>query len=509
MKNDTFFIIAAIVFLSVSVWAEEPPEQAWVARYNGTEDFDDEGRALVVDSSGNVYVTGFSKDASGTYDDYVTIKYDPNGNQLWATRYDGPVSGDDLAWALAIDNSGNVYVTGYSTVGYSYNYDCATIKYDPNGNQLWVARYNGLGNSMDQARALVIDNRGNVYVTGPSVGSGGDYDYATIKYIPGRFGGISQLWVARYNGPGNDFDWASAIALDNLGNVYVTGSSWGSGTQEDCATIKYSPNGNQLWVARYNGPANGQDRAYAVAVDNSGNVYVTGYSYGSDTDPDCVTIKYDPNGNQLWVARYNGPGNSSDETAALAIDSSGNVYVTGSSYGAARDCVTIKYDPNGNQLWVARYSGPGNSNDEAYDLAIDSSGNVYVTGYSVGSDTDIDYVTIKYSPNGNQLWVKRYNGPGNDFDWAWALAIDNSGNVYVTGGSYDNGTGRDYVTIKYTQHDYCLGPITGDFNNDCSVDFTDFAIIAEEWLESRSLADLAEVIEDWLGCNFAFEEDCF
>src|SRR3990172_4776861 len=145
----------------------------------------------------------------------------------------------------------------------------------------------------------------------------------------------------------------------------------------------------QAWVARYNGPDYGVDEAFAIAVDGQGNVYVTGAS-GYSTDMDYATIKYDSNGNQLWAARYNGPGNGGDGAFAIAVDGQGNVYVTGQSWGGATndDYATIKYDTNGNQLWVARYNGPGNSDDEAYRIAVDGQGNVYVTGTSGGGGTN-------------------------------------------------------------------------------------------------------------------------
>jgi len=260
-------------------------------------------------------------------------------------------------------------------------------------------------------------------------------------------------WVARYNGPADSLDCAEALALDPSGNIYVTGYSWGSGTHYDYATIKYDSDGNQLWVARYNGPGNGPDVAYALALDPSGNVCVTGYSYGSGTSSDYATIKYDSDGNQLWVARYNGPANDSDWGEALALDPSGNVYVTGYSTGSGTDYdyATIKYDQNGNQRWVARYNGPANGEDRAVAMALDASGNVYVTGRSYGSGTGEDYAIIKYDTNGNELWVARYNGPGNGQDRAEALTVDVSGNVYVTGCSYGSGTDYDYATIKYSQ----------------------------------------------------------
>src|SRR5574341_803946 len=312
---------------------------------------------------------------------------------VWVRRYDGPGNGNDEASALAVDNSGNVYVTGRS-VGRRTDYYYATIKYDPHGDTLWVRRYNGPGNSPDSASALAVDNSGNVYVTGRSSGSGTDYDYATIKYAPNG----DTLWVRRYNGPGNSYDDASALAVDNSGNVYVTGGSWGSGTYSDYATIKYAPNGDTQWVRRYNGPANDDDEASALAVDNSGNVYVTGWS-GVYPNTDYATIKYAPNGDTLWVRRYNGPGNSYDEASAVAVDNSGNVYVTGGSLGSGTsfDYATIKYAPNGDTLWVRRYDGPRNGPDEASALAVDNSCNVYVTGHSIDSVTSYDYATIKYA----------------------------------------------------------------------------------------------------------------
>jgi hypothetical protein len=127
--------------------------------------------------------------------------------------------------------------------------------------------------------------------------------------------------------------------------------------------------------------------------------------------------------------------------------------VTGYSYGSgtSADYATIKYYPNGDTVWLRRYNGPGNSNDYSYAIAIDDSGNIYVAGYSNSSETSDDYTTIKYYPNGDTAWVRRYNGPGNSGDWAYAIAVDGSGNVYVTGYSVGDGTGEDFATIKYFQ----------------------------------------------------------
>ena len=418
MRKNTL-LFGLILGICASVFGEDPPVQRWVERYDyGGQD---SAAAMAIDSSGNIYVTGGSEFIG--YYDYATIKYDPNGNQLWVAYYNG---GGDAATALAVDNSGNVYVTGYSDNGYpDYVSDYATVKYDTNGNQLWVARYNGPGNGDDFPYALAVDSSGNVYVTGTSLGTS----------YPGSF---------------------------------------------DYATVKYDTNGNQLWVARYNGPAvNQQDNAYDLKVDLSGNVYVTGGSVSASLNRDYATVKYNTDGNELWVARYNYKG-FDDEAYALALDNAGNVYVTGTSYFdfGATHYATIKYNTNGQQLWVAR----SNTGSYATELALDSSGNVYVTGST--SVLGVLIATIKYGPDGNELWVKEFNTyPIHPS--ANALAVDNFGNVYVAGGSYiySENIFVDYFTIKYTQHDYCISPDIGDFNNDCKVDFADFAILAANWLE--------------------------
>ena len=195
----------------------------------------------------------------------------------------------------------------------------------------------------------------------------------------------------------------------------MTGSSDGGGFSEgDYATIKYNPTGQQQWVARYNGPANRNDYAKAIAVDRSGNVYVTGSSVRIGSNLDYATIKYNSAGYEQWVARYNGPGDYTDEAVAIALDGSGNVYVTGDSRGVVSysDYATIKYNSAGQEQWVARYDGPGSYDDKANAIAVDGSGNVYVTGGSFGSSSYSDYATVKYNSAGQEQWVARYHGRG-------------------------------------------------------------------------------------------------
>jgi len=152
-------------------------------------------------------------------------------------------------------------------------------------------------------------------------------------------------------------------------------------------------------VVLYDGPAHVNDVAYALAVDVEGNVYVSGFSYGVGTGADYATIKYDRDGNELWVSRYDGPAHRDDVGASLVLDNESNVYVTGWSYGVGTelDYATVKYDSDGNEVWVMRYDGPPHQNDAARAMAIDPKGNVYVTGHSPDFST-MDYTTVKYSP---------------------------------------------------------------------------------------------------------------
>lgn len=322
-----------------------------------------------------------------------------------------------------------------------------------------ILTYNGPGNQVDQCNAIVQDRNGYVYATGVSWGGASKEDYATVKF--GENG--DYLWVARYNGPGNNLDHASAITIDNSGNVYVTGwsrtsSSYGS---EDFLTIKYNNNGVQLWTARFDGSVGNDcyyyDYARAITVDAAGNVYVTGTSWGNDDlRDDYVTIKYNTSGQQQWAKRYNGPSSKEDKVSSLSLDASGNVYVTGASYnnGKGYDVLTVKYNNSGQQQWTARYDGPAYLDDMGSEVKADLGGNVFVTGSSHGGNSKLDYVTIKYNGAGQQQWLKRFNGSANDTDAATGVDIDVYGNAYVTGYSKSTGAaGYDFSTIKYSATD--------------------------------------------------------
>jgi len=427
--------------------------EQWVARYDGAEHQHDYPVAIKLDKAGNVYVTGSSRDYPEN--DFSTVKYDAAGVEQWVARFNGPGDAFDHTTDLAVDDSDNVYIAGVtrSNQARSYNDDYATIKYNSDGVEQWARFYNGPANQGDEAMAVDVDQQGNVYVTGTSIGLGGDSDYATIKY---GAGGIEQ-WVARYGEHTNDdSDYANDLVVDQAGNVYVTGSSSSPESFVDYATVKYNTNGVEQWVDRYNGPYNNLDIAYAIVLDDAGNVYVTGESRSSGAfsfaSGDYATVKYNTAGVRQWVARYNGPINGYDQAISLAVDASGNVYVAGWSETGMNDndFTTLKYNLTGAQQWARRYDGPGNSEDLVQDIAVDAAGNVYIAGISEGRGTQADYLTVKYSSEGLLQWAARYDGPANGWDYVLAIKVDQAGNVYITGESDGAGTGRDFATIKYS-----------------------------------------------------------
>ena len=209
------------------------------------------------------------------------------------------------------------------------------------------------------------------------------------------------------------------------------------------------------WVKKYNASGDYRDCGYGVAVDKAGYIYVTGQGYGKDTKCDFTTIKYAPNGQVVWMRKYNGSSNDYDRVYAITVDDSGYVYITGRDYGnesTFENIVTIKYDSEGNTMWTATYDGDAHDYDCPYAIVVDKNHNVYVTGESFGGeDTWEDIVTIKYDRNGNTMWIERYNGLDNDMDYPSSLVVDDNFNVYVTGLSYSLDTDEDIVTLKYAQ----------------------------------------------------------
>jgi hypothetical protein len=193
-----------------------------------------------------------------------------------------------------------------------------------------------------------------------------------------------------------------------------------------------------------------------------------------------ATIKYDSDGIMLWEWIYKKSQNVFEEPVSLAVDADGNAFVAGRDWeeGTFNDHTTVKCDSAGNFLWERKHNGPGNLSDRAHDIQLDAAGSAYVTGYSTGVESLADIVTVKYSSDGDTIWVHRYDGPVSEGDIGTALQVDEAGNVYVTGWISNGSSGRDYVTIKYSPCT-CNCPRQGDGDADGFITALDLALIID------------------------------
>jgi hypothetical protein len=434
-------ILLAVLCLAAGAAAYAGVDTAWVRRYDGPAHGDDWATRIAVDTAGNVYVTGASASdtsSSAQYLDFVTIKYYPNGDTAWVRRAD--FGGKDIPYGLSVDAQGNVYVAGSNN-----DSRMVAVKYSQTGNRLWYAFFGTQGGTTD----LALDHQGNALVCGHSLKA--TTDGAVLKYRPDG----DTAWARFLDWAGYE-DYAIALATGGPLDVVVAAEGYNGSSGSDYVTVKYDSTGTQQWLAAYTGPVD-WDAPEDVATDAAGNVYVAGSSVGSASSWDFLTIKYDSTGETLWTLRYDGPANGDDEARAVGVDSAGNAYVTGSVTVATGhpNCATIKYAPDGQQLWVALFGGPIANYGRSSAVALDGCGGVYVCGVSAFSAGAYgDYATVKYNAaTGDTVWVKGYNGPGSDVDLAQTIAVDPSGCVYVTGESYGgSGTAMDIATIKYVQN---------------------------------------------------------
>jgi hypothetical protein len=447
MKN--FFLSIFFLFQVIGI-SYSQPTLMWSQTYNGPPDNADEAVSVAVDAAGNSYVTGSAFAVNGTLD-MVTIKYDPLGQQLWLHNFNGSANTNDQATKLVLDNAGNVYVTGYTSNANSVQ-DITTIKYNTNGVLQWVQFYDGAFSGADAGNALCVDGSGNVYVTGYETTAGFTMDYVTLKY---NSAGMLQ-WFQTYNGPGSFNDEAKDIGLDVNGNVYVLGTSdtvFNAQPNEDIVLMKYNNAGIFQWRRVYDSPTHGYEFSKKLAIDKNNNILVAGYAFVTGQGFNFFTFKWDSSGVFKWLTMYNFAPNTFEQPNAIITDSLNNVIVVGQgiapSSGSTNDYVTVKYDSSGTQLWSARYNNIFHGEDRAEDVAMDDSLNIYVTGYSKGTGTGFDIATIKYDPAGNQQYVLRYdNLSANGDDVGNAIAVRN-GDIYITGKS-SNLVNDDYVTLRYS-----------------------------------------------------------
>ncbi len=406
----------------------------------------------------------------------------------------------DFGYSVAVDSSGNVFVTGtfYGTVDFgggaftsvAHPYlgttpDIFLAKYSVTGEHLWSKSFGG--DSNEAAKAVAVDASGNVAIAGDrrsweiDFGCGTDRGEAKGDIFVAKYSALGDcLWSKTFGGSGNEY--ATDVAMDSNGDVIVTGYFWdtvdfGGGEltsagryNYDVFVAKYSAaDGSHLWSKRFG--STGSERGNGVAVDRSGNVLVTGQfqdtvDFGgggltSAGDYDVFVAKYSAAGYYQWSRRFG--GTNWDYSTGIATDSLGNLFVVGEFQGTASFGGGVLSSAGDYDIFVARYSGVngdhlwskgfGSTNpDYVEGVAVDGIGNVFVTGsflgevdFGGGAFTSVGYdiFVVKYSASGEHLWSEQYWGPWTQY--AKAIAVSGNSRVAITGdfeNSVDFGDGQ-------------------------------------------------------------------
>ncbi len=524
MKKIT--LITTAVLFTLNVFSQAPN---WQWAHNNGGSHNDYVTSVTTDLSGNSYVTGdfYSTSISfgstiltnfsiTQYSDIFVVKYDPNGNVIWAKSAGG--TDYELVHSVTTDAFGNVYVAGefqsdsisfgsitlYNT---STNWDAFIVKYDSNGNLLWAKSAGGLYD--DTGYSVTIDAAGNAIVVGTFQSDSITFAGITL-YNPPPAGGFN-IFLVKYDSNGNVL-WANgdgscgflfpySVCLDNFGNIYVTGffssnmtfsvTTLLNGSYNSTLLVKYDSNGNSLWART---TAAGTDNyAYSGATDALGNVYMAGafsnptITFGSITltnaggtsgTSDLFVVKYDSNGNALWAQRAGGADN--DEAKALTIAPSGYVYVAGSFHSptinlggtiltnagttAYSDLYFVKYDFMGNIIWAKGATG-GIGNEVANSVITDVYGNIYIAGY-IGSPTvtfgtstltllgGTDVLLAKLSNDCFAYYTTTYDSIQNSF----TLNVDSTTSATAVAYHWDFGDGTT-STIPNPSHTYTVDTV--------------------------------------------------
>lgn len=407
--------------------------QVWEARWRDfSGDYNSSSVGIAIDKWQNIYAVGYTL---SPYNNFVAIKYNSSGTQLWVKKYYGQNDSVVFPTAMGIDSSGNVFITGYINSGMSSD-NIITVKFNTlNGDILWAKTYKAPNNWGCGASGLSVDKYGNAYLVG---GTSGKYSLV-IKYNPQG----DTLWtqVNYFNA-----SYLNDCTIDDSCDLYATGyNDAPNPVGSHSFTLKYSSDGILRWTKSYTDSSSTNN---CIAVDGMGNCY-SGGGIRHTGGGNLILFKYDTNGNLQWTSKYIMPIYREAQSNKLFVNKAGTFIVSGGAGTfTSRDCLTIGFNAiTGDTNWTRIYDGTGHDYDEINDVVMDKYNNVYVTGYSIGSISGEDYLTIKYSLSGQQLGLIKYNY-FNGLDIAKGIVIDTNLNVYVSGFSWD-GIVNYITTLKY------------------------------------------------------------
>ena len=445
------------------------PEKMWEYRFpveNG--DSNSEPTAIML-ASGEKYfaVTGFVQ--TERYDNnFITSLFNVEGKCLWQKRYDGPSHDVDRARSVSIDSLNDIFVTGESDNGKGNDttrlsgLDIATIKYDFKGNQLWVARYNGLKNGEDRPCRVIAIGEGHCIVAGYSnegINLEGSPRFAAV--LIGYNASGKQLWTQRFCGS-EDLDCRFCDLTIASGSVVAAGRTYhrtSKGIETEYFLSRFAGDGKLLWRRQISASLGEDQHDAKLTTDNASNILVLAPSHNSSASDhgigvDYLLAKYDIDGNIKWVQNYDATAHLDDRARALAVTSGNEVVVTGESLTAPNDLdtATLRFNSEGALQWLQRFAGHAHSADCPNDIVATKDA-VYVTGFTSTTRSDYignrDLVTLKYDLSGALIWKALYDGPQHSADRGICLALDNVGNVIVVGQSDAPPSG--IVILKYAR----------------------------------------------------------
>ena len=434
-----------IVLLKYNSSGDLELETEWGGKYR------DAGYSLAMDSSNNIYITGFiSRD--NDIEDILLLKYNSSGifewNVTWGYRWP-----QDIGYDIAIDSNNNSYIVGYTEYyGTAVFDDIILIKCNSSGDEQWYQTWGQ--DDYDEGRGIIIDSSDEVYITGVTESYGAEgFDILIAKYD--EWGML--LWTRRWGEANNERGYD--IILDSIENLYITGYSDSFGADNEIVLLYFDNMGMQLENMSWGGIYD--DVGYGLALDSQNNTYITGFtsSYGAGYRDICliknmsVEIKVNPT-TQNWFKTWG--GENWDDGTSIAVDLLGNIYVVGStkSYGAGEFNISlVQYNSTGDQQWNRTWGGI--YNDRAYCVTVDSAGYIYVTGYH-SEDFSPDYrdiVLLKYNSSGGLVWNKTWGVSGQDI--GYDIIIDSNNSIYVVGHTQYCGSGDiNIVLLKFNSSGY-------------------------------------------------------
>ncbi|MBI1748088.1 MAG: PQQ-binding-like beta-propeller repeat protein [Acidobacteria bacterium] len=434
------------------------PVAAWqVTLQGGDNNRLNWANAVISDSEGNVIAGGYLYNR-GTEEDFTVVKLDgKTGRELWQVEINGTANGRDQVNAVTVDAKGDVIAAGW-ILNLITSFDFAVVKLDgKTGEEIWHVEINGSANREDGVNALAVDPAGNIVAAGYIRNISTGYDFAVVK-LDGNTG--DELWRTEIDGtyPLSD-DEAYAVAMDSQGNVIAAGRTRNVGTLYDFAVVKLEGGtGKVLWRKDIDGGERLSDWAGAVVIDREDNVIAAGVTWHTQTNEDFAVLKLDGNtGEEMWRAELNGSADAVDMARAVAVDRKGNVFAVGfvKNLVTEQDFVVVKLDgETGKALWHREFNGSSNSFDQAWNVAIDSNGNVIAGGMLDNQGRSLDFAIVNLDgSSGEEIWYTEIDGAAHGPDWLQAMTLDPQGSVIAAGllarvPSFREVSDSDFAVIK-------------------------------------------------------------